>query len=1249
MLKVFFALYAFLNFQLLQASDESDLRNIERSSIRSAVERSQYITKALEYIIKNKAKGAEFAGYYNSSPTNSPNNASEMSTKGPFASYDRWIATQNTVSAAALAQLAEERKKAEAQLEQQKLEAETARARLEQQKREAETARALAEQQVTVTRQQLVSVQKEAETRVAQAGAVLATGGANYSNAEVNEIVTGIASDPNIVINTVGLDDTTQEFVFDGQLNNSPRTVRVKINDQAEYNRLKIFIAFMQKMHSAKFDAASAAMGSLITHILASAQPQSHHLKQTAALKKTAETLDGYLVSHVNAEKYFNDWHAMPFSRFLSLSYTPAGDLDVLRGKLKRAFDSIVSSIPRDPANGNPLGSEKLEEILLKIKASIELPVRNYFTEQSLEEVMQDLGLFLKTDNNGIVEFGDDYYEKFFEVYEILKKLADEAVKKKQPSKPIADAIDALVSGVFVDSNVVLSNCRAAMDDTQFQSVSIAFKRFEKEYSALINMTKPSEFSLSYQDGKMLTDKIKSSNQAFIDGIRNVLFIFKQFVDADLLKRVTSRIVVGDVDPVAVLMLNDYYGPDFQRIKAYVNNHTVLPNLRGDYDRLKRGEKILAIKLYLDAHEAGTVRPIDILQLKQSVGVPCSAADKIRANLIFRSCQLLMAGRKDSEGKLISVNSDSLNEDQVGYIFSNLGVMQNPSTDKQLLLFALQKNLLANESDQGRFLNAFLAFSKGDTNVETKLAKLKLFFDRSLAEVSKNDELVKKVSSLSGIKADYEKTYRACESTLRNFVTNTRSMSRIAVTEQQFPNPDEKRFVSNIVAKIQGMHGIAVNFDKDFDDSSAVVLSGTAAARANDEFLPVTAGLPQLAFVKVCGYQNYYGAYYSAAKILHYLELEIPTDDDMSVAKSLIEKQMPAQKDEIIRALDSAKELRNAAINFYKDIIKLLEFIKEFKTLKDAYDTPGAAEAINFYERLIRLTGISVSSAAAAPLMLAPPPPPPPGKKAPPAFLAQIGGGGKAPPPPPPPLAAPGGAVVPSSPVLSSGPFSAKSPLFGDISAISVLPFIGQNEMAINKQFAGSSNLLDSKYGFYKSFLDGQISYFKSVDLAKLAIDENNDLDFVAQLMNCIDLYLKIKIYEFSNKFSQTPGDAANVFVSGAVKENKSSVSQQLKKIKEQLWKVDTAYTLTKLLNVYKRSKEVGVLDETNKLLRNLNPDLRKIISDAVIQTFDTLNFSAAKADVITPIFAAIDTYVADKQASGRGLVVEDFVDKKFF
>ncbi len=454
---------------------------------------------------------------------------------------------------------------------------EAARQRAEAARQRAEAAVAVADTQLAVVKKETVGLRSQVENQAANMGAILAGGGSRFSSAAVNDLVTRIGAAAEIEVDNVTFDDDTNTFGFEGRINNEPVKMTIPTMDPAEYNRLKIILAMVQKMHSKAYNAASGAMGDLVTDILSSAQPQDYHFKQIAHLASTSSKLDGYLKYHGEQSKNLNDWHALPLKDFLRIKFLPPIEVERAREGVMREFTEIKDKIP--DVNGLPFGSQAVDKFLKKIHSSIVLPTETEFSQQEIEETFKELGLLLEIDQSDEIVIDSDYFSKLCEVSKSVKSLKKMAKAKldqgfesskykrlfEEKEREIADGSRIPTPGDFFDN----------LTDLNDQNTLIGSRGAKKLFDELATLVSaplvpappvPAVPNMPYQDAGLATAAIRAGG-ANIVPIRAVIFLIQKFAIPEQFAAVMRRSIIGELDPAIQAALSSYYGAPMNIIK----------------------------------------------------------------------------------------------------------------------------------------------------------------------------------------------------------------------------------------------------------------------------------------------------------------------------------------------------------------------------------------------------------------------------------------------------------------------------------------------------------------------------------------------------------------------------------------------------------------------------------------------------------------------------------------------------------
>ncbi len=146
----------------------------------------------------------------------------------------------------------------------------------------------------------------------------------------------------------------------------------------------------------------------------------------------------------------------------------------------------------------------------------------------------------------------------------------------------------------------------------------------------------------------------------------------------------------------------------------------------------------------------------------------------------------------------------------------------------------------------------------------------------------------------------------------------------------------------------------------------------------------------------------------------------------------------------------------------------------------------------------------------------------------------------------------------------------------------------------------------------YRRILDAQFGYFIAINFTK--VNEDDVLPLIRQLIACVDLYLRLHVYKIAKIADLKPGEK----------------DSDAAKFKSHYLDVFTEYTLSKIYNAYNRAKSLSDLETSSvtKMLRNVNPELKKIIGNAILQVFSVADLRSTSSDIISPVIAKIDSYL---------------------
>jgi hypothetical protein len=1003
-----------------------------------------------------------------------------------------------------------------------------------------------------------------------------------------------------------------------------------------EYNRLKLFIALMTKMHSAQFEKAAGAFSDLFTHILESSKPQLVHFKQMHRLASDTGKLDKWLKLQGENENNFTAWKAMPIAKFLQISFLPESEIAQLQSAILQEFDAMAIIV----RNGN-LGS-KVNVLLEKISKFLKLPaVKNDISKQEVTDILHELGLLLKTDSQGNTVVEGDYYLKLAELYESLQA----SIKVLSDNKDLVNTVNRQIQAGKALDEQTLQEIHDAVTALGNNSLLGSLRRVAKLNTEVKDLAATASnlqiANLDYQDGGVAAQAIKSSGD--LKPVRALLFILQQFAP-DVSRSVFSRTIMVSLNPVVEAMCSAYFGQSLENVKKELLRHDDLVFSQDRYAALQKAQTVNFIKKCL---EQPANAAINWDTEKSKIGIGTTAADKARSLLVLRACEFLTAN-KDSSA--ISSTLSSNTTEAIVAQSRNKGI-NNSLVMLSALKYRLQTNHLANDADRSMFASDYLQLPIALLDDGQKLLNLSSFFTEHLAFTFKGHDLVKLVGTLPGLKHSYDKAYTQYADNLKAFLGSASddTFSAISITDDQF-NEGEQASIDRNIGLLKALSKLSDKFLNTDDNTSAV-----ATANSGDAGFPVTAGIKQLEFDKVLNHKEFYAAFYNASKILPLIELKIPSDEELDMFRVLVaSKLQSAHKPKLNQIIINAKKLGKSAAELSTQIKGLFEFVNAFKVQKDLNHNPNGADNIDFYRKLLdgqlvaRVTG-GGNNASAGGIDYA---------AAARAAIAQINRGGSA-----------TGAAMLGNLRVAGGttqtsaqqqqavaPAVVFKDVFGDVTALDALPFKNYSENDIAKLIKGQAAAGDDTVAmkmdqYFVPLLAAQTSYFRSVDFTKLKAGdiEKNTLQFINQLMACVDLYLRMQVYAFSDKFSaKTEADGnKSYFLRGIKNEQRQAISAQLRIFKTEYFKVETVYSITKQLNAFRRFDNTST-DTLNRLLRTLNPNLRQVISDAFIAVFEAADFNSNHENVITPIFSAINQYLDNSSASNNNNPkLSDIVDIK--
>ncbi len=584
------------------------------------------------------------------------------------------------------------------------------------------------------------------------------------------------------------------------------------------------------------------------------------------------------------------------------------------------------------------------------------------------------------------------------------------------------------------------------------------------------------------------------------------------------------------------------------------------------------------------------------------------------------------------------------------------------------------------QEDKKKFLDSYINVKLlqlgGVTEVEyaEKITRLNAFFTQSLAATAKDADLVKLVLTLPMLKQSYGRSHHHLCDTITTFTEPDagaglamagaraglamagRASARNMVIEELLKkfyansslySEDKRLMVKRILEKLLTIQGISKEFLAMANSAGAITVASPHAASSGPSFT-VTVGLSQLDFDAVFANHDY-NVFYNAVKILHFIELTMPSDDELETLKALMLSSMPATadatekqrtEDQLTGTIQIARNLRLQSVDFYKQITALMQFVEDFQKQKDKYDESTGSENIDFYANIDSLGSASVVSAKAGAIALAgvervyedtelqP--------------LIGLNGGnpmfvgdykkfraeGKTPAEildalktkyptanvPPKYL----GQAASAAPAVGLG--GANKFIYAATNPLS--PCFNKNDRILAEEMAtalaaagapGSFNETSVKIQtHYVPLMQMQIAYLQGIDLSKLKKEEDI-LYLVRQLLTCVDLHLRIKEHE------KLIANIAATSAPGA----KKDLERKLKAFETECLH-PTKYTVVHIVKPYKTPAALND-QQTNDLLKKVktvNSDLKKLIGNTIIQEFER-----GSTDIITPVLTVIDRY----------------------
>jgi hypothetical protein len=495
----------------------------------------------------------------------------------------------------------------------------------------------------------------------------------------IDQLVATISLAKNITIKEMIFNDAAFTVAVHINLNGQDVTYQVDGMDSEEYDRLKIFLALSARMHSKTFNAASSAVGDLLTDILSSSAPQAYHLKQTAQLAATTSRLDEFLNYHIALQQKLTGLDALPLSNFLAIRFLSGDAVEVTRSQVLSEFKTIHDQIPLHAEL--PLGSQALDKFLKKIASSIELPTEIEFSTKEIEDIFGELGLLLETDSGGII-IDSEYYNQLLEFsqkFTALKKAMLSKNKESYESAPVKAALKAIEDSIIAaHPQVPATFAQICTDFNDPMNIGIASKGLQKTLGELLAIHDRS-LSMPLQDAGLATAALKAG-RAHVVPIQAVLFLLQTFAK-DQLDIVKKFSIVGNLDPAIQAACSAYYGYDLQAIRQTLLKSSGFAFNEGKYKKLKSSENVAFIKLYLESITTGVPIVVNLDELKQStLGIQSTFAAKRKTVLVLRVCDLLNSS--EFQPKLSVVEATAIS--------GRSAYFENPAIADAVLQYELQ-------------------------------------------------------------------------------------------------------------------------------------------------------------------------------------------------------------------------------------------------------------------------------------------------------------------------------------------------------------------------------------------------------------------------------------------------------------------------------------------------------------------------------------------------------------------------------
>ena len=1258
---------------------------------------SEFLAKKAE--IEDWFKGVDPTGvlFKTVFPSGLPQNKLTHNSQNPKTTYATWHNSKFAVSGASAAiiqQTTEQLKQSAQELEQANKEKERIRLEAEQKEREILLKAEAEKHALTLSHQR--QREQELATHLSTLAAVSAGGGGAYTHQEINDLVAAITNAREVVVNGMVFDDVTTTVNVDVSVNGKPMPLNVSGLSMPEYSRLKLFLGIFAKMNSATFNAASGAMSDLITDILSSAQPQEYHFVQATQLASVSGRLDKYLKYHQNLAEKFTKWQALPLDNFLKISFADATTVNAARQQVEDEFAAIVSAVPREGIDQLPLGSLALAKFIDKIHSSILLPTEVEFSETEIEDIFKELGLLLEIDDFGGFVINDEYYSKLLDFNNGVNELKAKMLKKDKDLFESSDArrmfedIDAAIAtGVLVElsddfQDIFQRIYKSFNDPMNIEMTGMNLKvKISELQSKLQSKTLPTIVSLPYQDSGFSTQRIKEKNY---ESVKAVLFLMQKFAK-DQFDSVSKRSIVGNIVPALQAICTAYYGTPWTEIKDALLDFTRFAFDENEYKKVKKSENVAFMKVFLDHLIASSsVMTVDLDQLKRDVlRVQTDPTTKMRMDLVLRTCELITEN---------DFKKGKLTRKEVEKIARSAEYFGNPLLQDAVFRYELQDNGLENESDKKRFLDSYLAVNleegTGLVSIPERKRRLGDFFRDSLAAKALGTDFVKLVLTLPLIKEKYVEAYQAfgdaanlfSESTAASSASSasSRSVTRTAAFKRDFFdknqdhfNQDEKTILSSLLTKLVQLEVTSRDFLMAGNDAQALSTNTSSAVKKASTGFSVSSGLSQLEFESVRGspkgspnifsHNAYYGAFYNAIKVLHYIDLSMPSEADFIMLKTIVQsKGFPDALTELEAIIVLSENLRKHCKVFYQQITKLMQFVENFNAQKEKYDDPTGTEVLDVYGNIdglrvsdplilaslaeankeeryytdAELRALGISDKARNEY----------GRKqvdgeTPEVIRTEINKtyGTKL-------------TIVYEENVASSAPKPSMMSMFGgaklggaagggfSLAGLRKPKASSNNDFVYADPAGVAANLLDwfaneasrmggvdaqsptaDRMALYQHFASAQQEYLRQIDFSKLTKEEDS-LYLARQLLAAIDLYLRIAVHaKFVAERDAISETAQNP--------RRGALTRTIAKLESTYFDMNAGkYTISSIIKAYKTPGTLNPSQTTDllKMIKAIHPDLKALIGNEIIALFN-----AGSPDVISSVTTAIDTYLGAK------------------